>query len=59
MKKVTLKNCTCGEKPKLVMLTEWPAQYQAQCVCGKTALGCYYGSDDKKYGNYILNSLGG
>lgn len=45
----TLKKHTCGKKPMLVMVTEWPAQYRIECACGKTALGCYYAHEDRAF----------
>lgn len=41
--------CKCGETPELVQVCEWPAQYRVVCKCGQSAIGFYYGSDDKSY----------
>ena len=49
MKANELLVCGCGEHPALVEIGSWPAQYQAECKCGKTIIGPYYGSHDTVY----------
>jgi len=42
-------NCACGAQPTIKQIHEWPAQYRVACECGVSAIGPYYGSDDRLY----------